>query len=125
MKKLSIIYWITTGLMSALMLLGSFVDLSQAPDALALIKHLGYPAYFVPFIGLVRLLGVVAVLIPGFPKVKEWAYAGLVYDTAGAIFSHISTGDGPDKWAPALLSLILVVTSYIFYTKRAKRHTIN
>ena len=104
------------------MLLGALIDLSMSPDAIALIKHLGYPAYFVPFIGLLKTLGVIAVITPRFPKLKEWAYAGLVFDTMGALFSHLSSGDGPDKWAPALLGLILVSSSYLLYRKRLKQY---
>jgi len=120
MKKLTITYWVITSLMSAFLLLGAFADITGNADALALIKHLGYPAYFVPFIGAMKLAGVAAILVPRFAKVKEWAYAGLVFDTSGAIFLHLCSGDGPDKWGPALLGLILVVLSYVFYTKRNK-----
>ncbi len=116
MKKLNITYWAITGLVSAFMLLGAIVDVSQAPDAVALIKHLGYPAYFVPFIGIMKILGVIVVLIPRFSKLKEWAYAGLVFDTFGAFFSHLSSGDGPDKWAPAFIALALLLVSYILYS---------
>jgi hypothetical protein len=124
MKKLTITYWAITVLMGAFILLGALIDISRSPDALAFIEHLGYPAYFVPFIGVVKLLGVIAVLIPGFPKLKEWAYAGLVFDTGGAIFSHLSSGDGPNKWGPALLALILVTLSYIFYTRKIKQNNL-
>jgi len=119
MKKLTITYWIITGVMAAFILLGALIDVSNNPDAIALIRHLGYPAYFVPFIGAMKIVAVIAVLVPRFPKVKEWAYAGLVFDTGGAIFSHLSSGDGPDKWAPALLGLILVSASYFVYTKKS------
>jgi len=124
MKKLTIIYWVITSLMSAFLLLGAFADITGNPDALGLIKHLGYPAYFVPFIGAMKLAGVVAILTPRFAKVKEWAYAGLVFDTSGAIFSHLCSGDGVDKWGPALLGLILVVLSYMFYSKKNKQSQI-
>jgi len=118
MKKLKITYWIITGLVSAFILLGAIIDISVSPDAVALIKHLGYPVYLLPFIGVMKTLGVIAILVPGFPKVKEWAYAGLVFDTLGAVFSHLSSSDGSDKWAPALLALILVIASYLLYTKK-------
>ncbi|MBW4889408.1 DoxX family protein [Mucilaginibacter sp. HMF5004] len=115
MKKITTTYWIVTGLVSAFIFLGALIDVSQAPDAVALIKHLGYPAYFVPFIGVMKILGVIAVLVPRFPKLKEWAYAGLAFDTFGAFFSHLCSGDGPDKWAPALVALVLVLVSYLLY----------
>jgi DoxX-like family len=120
MKKISIFYWIVTGLMSAFMLLGAIMDVVKYPDAVAIITHLGYPVYFIPFIGVMKILGVIAVLTPRFPKLKEWAYAGLVFDTFGAIFSHLSVGDGVDKWFPAFLGLILVLGSYTLYTMRNK-----
>ena len=114
-KKIRIAYWIVTGLMAAFMIAGALIDISQSPDAVALIEHLGYPAYFVPFIGVMKILGVTTVLIPRFPKLKEWAYAGLVFDTFGALFSHLSTGDTPGKWLPALIGLVLVVSAYLLY----------
>jgi hypothetical protein len=121
MKRLTITYWVITSLMAAFILLGALIDVSNNADAVALIKHLGYPAYFVPFVGTMKIMGVIAVLIRGFPKLKEWAYAGLAFDTAAAIFSHISSGDGPDKWAPALVGLILVLASYLTYTAKLKK----
>ena len=121
MKKLKIIYWIVTGLMAAFMLLGALIDVSGNPDAVALIRHLGYPAYFVRFIGAMKILGVIAILLPRFTKLKEWAYAGLAFDTFSAMFSHFSTGDGPDKWFPALLGLVLILASYILFSRLSKR----
>lgn len=120
MKKITRGYWIVTGLMVAFMLLGAGLDVSQAPDAVALIGHLGYPAYFVPFIGVMKIAGVITVLLPGLPKLKQWAYAGLTFDTAGALFSHVATGDAPSQWFPALLGLGLVLGSYALYTRRSK-----
>lgn len=118
MKKVNRFYWIATGLMSALIMLGAFMDVIKNPEAVALIRHLGYPEYFVPFIGVIKILGVTAILLPGFPKLKEWAYAGLVFDVSSALFSHFAVGDGPDKWISALLGLVLISSSYILYSKR-------
>src|SRR5882672_771424 len=117
MKNIKIIYWVFTGLLTTLCLLGSFADISQSADAVQLITHLGYPMYFITFIGVFRLLGIVAVLIPGFRKIKEWAYAGLFFDMAGALYSHIVTDDAFAIFAPAMLELILVGGSYISYHK--------
>ena len=119
MKKINIFYWIVMGLMSALMLLSAFPDIMKSADALEFFKHLGYPEYLLPFIGVAKILGVAAVLIPRFPKLKEWAYAGLTFDTFGAFYSHISRGDGAENFAPALVALILVLGSYALYTKRS------
>ena len=87
MKKTNIIYWIFTGLFGAVMLLTSIPDILMVPDAVAFITKLGYPVYFAPFIGVAKVLGVIAILIPGFPRIKEWAYAGLAFDLIGAVYS--------------------------------------
>jgi uncharacterized membrane protein YphA (DoxX/SURF4 family) len=80
-------------------------------------NHLGYPPYFTPFIGVAKVLGSIAILIPGFPKIKEWAYAGLVFDLVGAIFS-IACVEGVLNALPLLLFLALAFASYIFYHKK-------
>lgn len=118
MKRIKIFYWIVTGLLAALSVLGSVLDISLAQQAVDLITHLGYPVYFVPFIGVLRLLGIIAILIPGFPRIKEWAYAGLVFDMGGALYSHIATGDPFSVFAPALIALLLSLGSYFLYHKK-------
>jgi DoxX-like protein len=126
MKKTKIIYWIFTGLLAALMLLGSIPDIMSAPDAIAIVTtHLGYPAYFIPFIGVAKLLGVVAILVPGFPRLKEWAYAGFVYDLTGAIYSAIAVGDPASKWLPIFIGIILIAFSYIYYHKKQKEVSVS
>jgi DoxX-like family len=111
-------YWIVTGLMGLFMVAGAIFDVTKNADALVLIKGLGYPDYFVPFIGVMKILGVIAVVALPFPKLKEWAYAGLVFDTGGALFSHIAVQSKPDQLIPALLGLVLVTGSYVFYSRR-------
>lgn len=118
MKKIKVLYWIVTGLMAAFMLMGSIPDVLQIPDAVAIFKHLGYPTYLLPFIGIAKILGVVALLIPGLQRLKEWAYAGLVFDLAGALYSHISVGDPPSNWVFAVIGLLLVMGSYLLYRKK-------
>ena len=123
MKKTKIIYWAITGLFCAFILLGAIMDVLKTPDADALIKLLGYPEYFIRFIGIMKILGVVGVLIPNYPRIKEWAYAGLAFDSFGAAYSHIANGDGADKFMPAILGLILLSFSYIFYHKKEKNNS--
>ena len=118
MKRTKILYWVSTGLMAAFMLMASIPDVLQIPDAVAIFKHLGYPTYLLPFIGIAKILGVVAILVPGFQRLKEWAYAGLVFDLIGALYSHISVGDPPSGWAFAVVGLLLVFGSYFFYRKK-------
>jgi uncharacterized membrane protein YphA (DoxX/SURF4 family) len=123
MKRTKILYWIFTGLMAAFMLMASIPDVLQIPDAVAIFKHLGYPTYLLPFIGIAKILGVVAVLVPGFQRLKEWAYAGLVFDLIGALYSHISVGDPPRNWLFAIIGLLLVFASYVFYRKKLNYET--
>ncbi len=118
MKKTNVIYWIFTGLMTALLGLGSVFDAISAPEAVAYVTRLGYPAYLVPFLGVAKLVALIVILIPGFPRLKEWAYAGLVIDVVGAMYSHISVGEAPSSWAPISVVLILIAGSYVFHHKR-------
>ncbi|GAA4842672.1 DoxX family protein [Paenibacillus vulneris] len=120
MKKTAIFYWIFTGLLSAIMVFGSIPDIMSVPDAVALFQHLGYPAYLLPFIGTAKLLGVIALLTPGFPRLKEWAYAGFVIDLSGAMYSSISVGDPPSGWLLFIIGYILIAGSYVFHHKRAR-----
>jgi hypothetical protein len=114
---MKIAYWIVTALAAALMTLASIPDILRSPEAVEFFKHLGYPEYLLPFIGVAKLLGVVAILYPGFPRLKEWAYAGLVFDLIGAFYSHISVGDPPSIWIFSIIALALVTGSYILYHK--------
>jgi len=66
-KKTKITYWVLTGVFSAFMMMASIPDVLSTPEAMAMFKHLGYPVFLLPFIGVAKLLGIVAVLIPGFP----------------------------------------------------------
>ena len=120
MKKTKVIYWIFTGLMTALLGLGSVFDAVSAPEAVAYVTRLGYPAYLVPFLGVAKLAALIVILIPGLPRLKEWAYAGLVIDLVGALYSHIAVGESPGTWAPLSVVLLLIAGSYAFYHKRIK-----
>jgi len=91
---MKIAYWIVTGLMAALLVLSAVPDVLMVDGAVEMFTHLGYPKYLLPFIGVAKLLGVLVVVVPGLPRsLKEWAYAGLVIDLVGALYSHISVGD--------------------------------
>ena len=118
MKKQNILYWSITGIMAAFMLMGAIGDVLQVPAALAWFVHLGYPSYLLPFIGIAKILGVTAVLIPGLRRVREWAYAGLVFDLLGAFYSHISVGDSAAGWIFSVIGLLLVLGSYVLYRRR-------
>jgi hypothetical protein len=76
------------------------------------LAHLGYPQYFMHIIGWWQLAGAAALIAPGFPLIKEWAYAGVLFNYSSAIVSHIAVGDGADGWMPALVFAILTVCSW-------------
>jgi len=118
MKHSTRLYWIITSLMAAFMLMASIPDILGIPQAVEVFTHLGYPTYLLPFIGVAKVLGVTAVLVPGFHRLKEWAYAGLVFDLIGAFYSHLAVGDPASAWAFPIAGLILVASSYLLYRRR-------
>ncbi|MDF2437804.1 MAG: DoxX-like family protein [Bacteroidota bacterium] len=118
-KRTNTFYWIFTGIFGAFMLLSAIPDVLMVPQAVEFMTHLGYPEYFIVFIGVAKILGSLAILIPGFPIVKEWAYAGLIFDLIGAIYSIFAIGEGAGS-VPVFLPLIVGICSYIFYHKRRK-----
>jgi len=111
-NRINSVYWVVTGLMAAFMLMASVPDVLRLPQAVEIFGHLGYPTYLLPFLGTAKILGVIAVLVPGFGRLKEWAYAGLVFDVTGALYSHLSVGDPVSVWGFALIALVLVSSSY-------------
>jgi uncharacterized membrane protein YphA (DoxX/SURF4 family) len=114
---MKIAYWTVTALMSAFIVMSAIPDVLRVPGALQIFEHLGYPEYLLPFIGLAKILAVIAILFPRFPRLKEWAYAGLVFDLIGAFYSHISVGDPPSMWIWSIVALVLVAGSYFLYRK--------
>ncbi len=116
-----IIYWISTlwlasGMLSTgtLQLFRAKAEGAVAPPGVYGITHLGYPVYFLIILGAWKILGVVALLIPKFPLLKEWAYAGFFFAMSGAVFSHIASGDPMIENIPALLLLALTIISWYF-----------
>lgn len=120
-KRNKIIYWIATLWLALGMVATGLVQLLKvqaegavAPPGVYGITQLGYPIYFLTILGVWKLLGVVAVLIPKFPLLKEWAYAGFFFVMSGALFSHIAMGDPVVELFPGLLLLVLTVVSWYF-----------
>jgi hypothetical protein len=121
MKKTKIIYWILTIILAGFMLFSSIPDILQVPSAVDIVvTHLKYPPYFLTFIGIAKLLGSIAIVIPGFPRIKEWAYAGLSFDLIAATYSIIAVGDPVSKWVFMVVFLGLAAGSYIYYHKKLK-----
>ncbi len=100
------------------MLFSAIPDALSTQEAKDFMTHLGYPLYIIPFLGVAKILGVIAILIPGFPRIKEWAYAGLAFDLIGATYSVIALGDPGYGWTFMFLPLIFLIGSYVFYHKK-------
>lgn len=109
-----IIYWISTGWLALGMLSTALVQLLRVEQEVDKITQLGYSDYILIMLGIWKILGVIAVLVPGFPLVKEWAYAGFLFAMSGAVFSHIAVGDDVKQLFGPMLLLILTVVSWSF-----------
>ena len=120
-KRDKIIYWISTLWLASGMLSTGVLQLFRvnaegalAPPGVYGITHLGYPIYFLTILGIWKILGVVALLIPKLPLLKEWAYAGFFFAMSGAVYSHIALGDSMKEILPSMLLLVLTVISWYF-----------
>jgi hypothetical protein len=105
-------YWITTGLLAALLFAGGAAELASAPAVVASTVALGYPAYVLTIVGVWKLLSVPALLAPRLPRLKEWAYAGIFFDFTGAAASHLFSGEAPGKVATPLVLLLIAAASW-------------
>lgn len=114
---MKIMYWIITGLLAAFLLITGIADIIKLPEAVVIFKHLGYPEYLLPFIGVAKVLAAIAIVFPRFPGLKEWAYAGLAFDILGALYSHIAVGDPFAAWIIPAVALAVVAASYFLYHK--------
>jgi uncharacterized membrane protein YphA (DoxX/SURF4 family) len=124
-KRNKIIYWIATIWLALGMLSTGIVQLLKMKEETDMMTHLGYPGYFLTILGIWKILGVIVVLIPKFPMVKEWAYAGFFFAMSGALFSHIALGDeAKDFFGPVLL-LVLTVVSWYFRPAGRKVISVN
>jgi len=107
----TITYWVTTGLIAALSLFAAFSYLTASPQAVEGFTKVGYPQQLRVILGIAKLLGAIALLVPGFPKLKEWAYAGFTFAWISAVIAHYLAKEGPKAVAPVIL-LVLLVISY-------------
>ena len=109
MKAKIITYWITTVLISAMMLMSAFMYLSGAPKMVEAFHSLGYPDYFRVMLGIAKVLGVAVLLAPGLRVLKEWAYAGFTITFVAAVVSHVECGQGPAVVAPVVAFSLLMI----------------
>ncbi len=113
MNRKALAYWITTGLFCAVVGFSGFAHFNHFEGMVEAMTLLGYPLYFMTIIGLAKMLGVAAVLAPAQPLLKEWAYAGLCFNLAGATASHAFVGDPLSHTVRPALVLGLCVASYL------------
>lgn len=120
-KRNKIIYWIATLWLALGMLSTGIVQLLKMKEEADMMAKLGYPVYLLTILGIWKILGVIAILVPKFALVKEWAYAGFFFAMSGAVFSHFAVGDAAkDFFGPVLL---LVLTFLSWYFRPADRKT--
>jgi|SRR5579872_1354409 len=107
-----VVYWIVTALIAFEMALGGTWDLLRTPLVRAIADHIHFPLYMLTILGIWKVAGAIAILVPRFPLLKEWAYAGAFFVYSGAVASHLLIGDGPDHWAAPALFAAMVVASW-------------
>lgn len=113
-KRNKIIYWTVTIFLSIGMLAGGIQQMLQIGGYNEIVTGLGYPLYLLSIIGIWKILGVMAILIPKFPLVKEWAYAGFFFAMSGAFISHLAVGQAFTEAVPSLILLVVTVLSWYF-----------
>ena len=119
-KRLAILYWVFTILFALLMLASALGGLQPSASSIKIMHdQLGYPVYFIQFISVAKLLGVIAILVPRYKTLKEWAYAGMCFDLIGAIYSGVASAG---KFDPLMLSMLIWiipgVLSYYYWRRR-------
>lgn len=124
-KRNIIIYWTATVLLSSGMLFSGIAQLLHRKEMEELISHVGYPTYFMNIIGVWKILGVIAILVPQFKLLKEWAYAGFFFLMSGALLSHLALGDsGKAILGPAFQLLFIFLSWYFRPANRKINNTI-
>lgn len=119
MKRSDALYWTVTGIFCVLMVASGVPDVMRVPQAVEMIQnHLGYPPYFLQYIGVAKILGALTILQPRFPRLKEWAFAGLAFDLISAMYSSAAVGDRVSQWAPITVGLVLLAAAYTLHHRR-------
>lgn len=120
-----IIYWIATIWLSLGMLSTGIVQIIQMEEEKIKMVRLGYLPYFMILLGIWKILGVIAVLVPKFPVLKEWAYAGFFFVMSGAIVSHLAVGDAGKEFIGPILLLVLTIVSWYYRPASRKMVPVN
>lgn len=119
-KRNKIIYWIATLWLALGMISTGIVQLIQLKEETEMMNHLGYPLYFLTLLGVWKLLGVIAILIPKFGLLKEWAYAGFFFAMSGAVVSHLAVGDSVKELFGPVLLIVLTIVSWYYRPENRK-----
>lgn len=119
-KTTTILYWVFTVIFAGLMIYSSVGGIGPNEKTKMIFNGwLGYPVYFIQFISWAKIIGSLTLLVPGLNKIKEWAYAGLFFDLAGAVYSGVSVAG---KFDPRMLTMLIWIVpgilSYIFWNKK-------
>ena len=115
MKKINLWYWIVTIIFAAFMLFSGITNAMVTEDSIALITTgLGYPKYFIAFIGVAKVIGAIAILIPSFRRIKEWAYAGLFFDLLAATYSLLGVQNFAPSGKETMVGLLFMVVTIGF-----------
>lgn len=121
MKRINIIYRVTTGLFCAFMLMSGVMNVIASPESQEVMAQLGFGPHLSVFLGVAKILGVIALLTPGYPRLKERAYAGFTFDIIGAGYSFRAINAPLATWAPFIaIPLALLAASYISYHNRLR-----
>jgi hypothetical protein len=119
MKKINVLYWIFTALFGAFMMFSAIPNILNTPESVEFVSaKLGYPEYLIVFLGAAKALGVIGILVPGFNRIKEWAYAGLFFDLLGATYSIMMVDGAQPGSFFMLVPFALGGLSYVLHHKR-------
>jgi hypothetical protein len=117
MKAINITYWIITAIVGLMMLFSTYAYLSD-PALTAAFQHIGYPDHFRVALAIAKFVGVILLLAPVAPRIKEWAYAGFTFTFIGAFLAHSAAGDPISVRIMPIVFLLLLITSYVTFHKR-------
>ncbi len=121
MKRINILYWIFTILLAVFMIFTAYDNVLVGENSVKLIHdNMQYPKYIIPFLGIAKCLAAIVILIPGIPRLKEWAFAGFAFDMAGAMYSSIALGAAFKDWVWFLLFFAIEAAAYIVLRMRQK-----
>ena len=118
MKNTNILYWVITIIFAGFMIFTAVPNAINEPESVKFITDLGYPAYFVPFIGIAKILGSIVLLIPGLRRIKEWAYAGLFFDLSAAVYSIAKVYGINPQITFIILPIVFLFASYFLWHKK-------